>query len=147
MNNYVHGFCAPQRRTHPVAPLPLVSMLTPTTFERPLTVTRSASSTRTRPQMPRRPAQPPRVRHTVEIDIEEDYVSQLKRRMDDLGISQNALAKEMGLSPTQVSRWFVNNERRVTMLVETALHIERSILAILARREITTRGRKKHQPE
>ena len=63
--------------------------------------------------------------------------------MDELEISQNALAKEMGLSPTQVSRWFVNNERRVTMLVETALHIERSILAILARREIETRGRKK----
>lgn len=78
--------------------------------------------------------------HVIEIDINENYVSQLKRKMDEFGISQNALAYELGLSPTQVSRWFVVNDRRVTMLVETALLIERSILKILARRELEQRG-------
>jgi transcriptional regulator with XRE-family HTH domain len=66
----------------------------------------------------------------VEIDLNEDYVTQLKRRMDEAGVSQNALAKEIGLTPSQVSRWFTQGERRVDMLVPTALLIERALLSI-----------------
>jgi transcriptional regulator with XRE-family HTH domain len=66
----------------------------------------------------------------VEIDLNEDYIVQLKRRMGEAGISQNALARELKLTASQVSRWFTHGERRVDMLVPTALMIERALLSI-----------------
>lgn len=104
---------------------------------------RKTTSQRTATPMPSRRRTP--TRHIVEIDIEEDYITQLKRRMDEMGVSQNALARAMGLSPTQVSRWFTNTDRRVTMLVETALHIERALLAIMAERAPEHGAGKKHK--
>jgi transcriptional regulator with XRE-family HTH domain len=44
------------------------------------------------------------------------------------GASQNALAKEMGVSPTYVSRWFTRNvKRRVIPELATVQRIEEAM--------------------
>lgn len=56
-----------------------------------------------------------------------EYIEDLSRRMDRAKISQNALAKELGKSPTQVSRWFTKNpDRRVKPELDTIQEIEKA---------------------
>ncbi len=57
-----------------------------------------------------------------------EYIPALMRRMRKLGISQNALAREMDRNPSQVSRWFTpNEERKVTPDLDTVIEIEEAI--------------------
>lgn len=73
----------------------------------------------------------------VEIKLQgsKEYIADLKRRMDKLKISQNALAREMGKNPTQVSRWFTDNEeRRVVPEVDTMVKIEEALEKLRKRR-------------
>lgn len=40
------------------------------------------------------------------------YIEELSKRMARDGVSQAALAREMGISATQATRWFTTNEKR-----------------------------------
>jgi transcriptional regulator with XRE-family HTH domain len=40
------------------------------------------------------------------------YIDELAKRMSKAGISQAALGREMGVSATQVTRWFTENPER-----------------------------------
>lgn len=78
------------------------------------------------------------VKHRIEIVIGKkgEYVKDLKKRMDALHISQGELARTMKLSPTQVSRWFTDNEARlVRPSIETAYDIETALLKIQEKRK------------
>lgn len=74
------------------------------------------------------------MRHVIEIELDGEYIPQLKARMDAAGVSQNALAEEMGRSASQVSRWFTESERRVDMTMNTAMEVERALIRILDKR-------------
>jgi hypothetical protein len=66
--------------------------------------------------------------------ITEDYLGQLTRRMKEHGISQNALAREMGINPSQASRWFTSNTaRRVMPELSTIQRIEKALESIITR--------------
>lgn len=57
-----------------------------------------------------------------------EYITDLKGRLEKYKISQNALAREMGKNPTQVSRWFTDNpERRVVPELDTIQAIEAAV--------------------
>lgn len=58
----------------------------------------------------------------------KQYIVDLKGRMERYKVSQNALAREMGKNPTQVSRWFTDNEaRRVVPELDTIQLIEAAL--------------------
>jgi hypothetical protein len=67
-------------------------------------------------------------------DIGASYLEQLTGRMKQHGISQNALAKEMGVSPTQATRWFTNNpKRKVLPELGTIQRIAEAMQRLIAR--------------
>jgi len=43
---------------------------------------------------------------TINVGGRESYTADLKKRLKKHHISQNQLAKEMGVAPTVLSRWF-----------------------------------------
>lgn len=64
----------------------------------------------------------------VKLQIGEGYIPDLMARMKRWDISQNALAREMGKNPSQVSRWFTPNlARRVTPEMNTVVEIEAAV--------------------
>lgn len=76
--------------------------------------------------------------HEVEVVLRlrrgSGYVPDLIRRMKKNRVSQNALAREMGRNPSQVSRWFTpNEERRVTPDLDTVVEIEQALHRLIAR--------------
>lgn len=84
-----------------------------------------------------------RVRHVIQITVgKNEYVKDLKARMLAAKISQNMLADAMGLTPSQVSRWFTPNKARsVTPSMETVAKIEEALVNIQKKRE--REGKKK----
>ena len=65
----------------------------------------------------------------------EGYIPDLVSRMKKAGISQAGLAREMGVSPTQASRWFTTNpDRRVSPELATIEKIEEAMIRLLARK-------------
>jgi hypothetical protein len=62
------------------------------------------------------------------------YIAGLLTRMNKHKISQNALARELGKDPSQVSRWFTPNpDRRVVPGLETVVEIEEAMTKLVAR--------------
>jgi predicted transcriptional regulator len=63
------------------------------------------------------------------------YIEGLLKRMNKYRISQNAIARELGKDPSQVSRWFTTNpDRRVEPELKTVAMIEEAMLKLVARR-------------
>lgn len=64
----------------------------------------------------------------IKLQLGEGYIPDLVARMEKYRISQNALAREMGKNPSQVSRWFTPNlARRVMPEMETVIKIEEAV--------------------
>lgn len=64
----------------------------------------------------------------VTLQLNKSYTEELAKRLKKLGVSQAALAREMGASATQVTRWFTKNEkRRVMPELETVRRIEQAM--------------------
>jgi predicted transcriptional regulator len=73
---------------------------------------------------------------TVTIQTGKGYIPDLKARMKKWHISQNALAREMGINPSQASRWFTPNPaRQVTPELETVQRIEEAMAKLVRRRQ------------
>jgi transcriptional regulator with XRE-family HTH domain len=71
----------------------------------------------------------------VTIQLGSGYVEDLAKRMKKHKISQAALARELGLGPSQVTRWFTKNPaRKVTPQLSTAERIEEAMLRLQRRR-------------
>lgn len=78
------------------------------------------------------------VRYVFEVVIGKkfEYVKDLKKRMTALDISQGALARELKLTASQVSRWFTDNkERRVEPSMQTVAEIEVALVKIQEKRK------------
>jgi transcriptional regulator with XRE-family HTH domain len=70
----------------------------------------------------------------VKVQASEQYIADLKRRMEKYKISQNALARQLEKNPAQVSRWFTDNpERKVKPTWDTMKLIEEG-MAVLERK-------------
>lgn len=66
----------------------------------------------------------------ITIEIDEDYIEQLKRRLDEYRISHGALARQSGISETQLSRWFNTGIRpRLSSIVK----IEKAVAELRAK--------------
>jgi predicted transcriptional regulator len=73
---------------------------------------------------------------TVSFQTGKGYIPDLKARMKKWHISQNALAREMGVNPSQASRWFTENpKRQVTPQLATVERIEEAMLKLIRRRQ------------
>lgn len=73
---------------------------------------------------------------TVTLQLGKGYIPDLKSRMKKYGISQNALAREMNINPSQASRWFTTNpDRQVTPELNTVQRIEEAMAALIKRRK------------
>jgi hypothetical protein len=71
----------------------------------------------------------------VTLVLGEGYMPDLIKRMKREGISQNALAREMGANPSQVSRWFTTNpDRKVLPELTTVDRIEEAMVRLIARK-------------
>lgn len=71
----------------------------------------------------------------VTLVLGEGYIPDLVARMKKAGISQNALARELGAQPSQVSRWFTKNpERKVSPELATVERIEEAMVRLVARK-------------
>lgn len=64
---------------------------------------------------------------TITLDASGDYTADLRRRLQMYGISQGALAREMGIAASQLSRW-MNTELQPR--IGSVLRIERAIIEI-----------------
>ena len=67
----------------------------------------------------------------IEIDENGSYTEPLKRRLADYNISHGQLARESGIAPTQLSRWF---NRDMEPQIASIFTIEQAVEAILERR-------------
>lgn len=79
-----------------------------------------------------------RVRYVFEVVVGKKYVyvKDLKKRMAALNISQGALARELKLTASQVSRWFTANAaRRVEPSMQTVAEIEVALMKIQEKRK------------
>lgn len=73
---------------------------------------------------------------TVTLNLGKGYIPDLKARMRKYGISQNGLAREMGINPSQASRWFTDNpDRQVTPELNTVQKIEEAMARLIKRRQ------------
>lgn len=73
----------------------------------------------------------------VMLQLGKNYISDVSKRMDKAKppISQNELARELDMDPSQVSRWFTKNEKRkVVPQMETAEKIENAMRRLEGRR-------------
>lgn len=71
----------------------------------------------------------------VRLQIGETYIEAVLKKMNKHKISQNALAREMGREPSQVSRWFTKNpNRHVKPTMETAVEIEKALEKLIRRK-------------
>lgn len=73
---------------------------------------------------------------TVTYTTGKGYIPDLKARMKKWQISQNALAREMEINPSQASRWFTTNpDRQVTPELKTVELIEEAMAKLIRRRQ------------
>lgn len=73
---------------------------------------------------------------TVTLQLGKGYIADLKTRMKRFKISQNALAREMGINPSQASRWFTTNpDRQVSPELATVERIETAMAVLVRRRQ------------
>lgn len=70
---------------------------------------------------------------TVTIHVGVNYVEELSKRLTTLDISHNALARQMDVAPSQVSRWF--NREGMTPSIKSIARIEQAIVEILEDRK------------
>lgn len=68
---------------------------------------------------------------SISIDVGGDYTGQLKRRLEQYGISLNELSRESEIDRAQIAKWM--NTKRQPHLKNIA-KIEQAIARILARR-------------
>jgi transcriptional regulator with XRE-family HTH domain len=68
------------------------------------------------------------------------FIELLKKRMARYGISQNVLAREMGKTPPEISRWFTKNPaRRVDPSLDTIEHIYKAMVRLTRRRKVQSK--------
>ena len=73
---------------------------------------------------------------TVTIKTGTGYIPDLKARMKKYHISQNALAREMGINPSQAWRWFTEDpKRQVVPELTTVERIEDAMAKLVRRRQ------------
>lgn len=82
---------------------------------------------------------PSRRQITVTIPVGGDYVKLLSKRLSEMEISHNALARQMGVAPSQVSRWF--NRPNMTPSLQSIARIEQAIFEITSSREKSKKRR------
>jgi transcriptional regulator with XRE-family HTH domain len=70
---------------------------------------------------------------TVTIPVGGNYVEELSKRLTLLDISHNALARQMGVAPSQVSRWF--NRDGMSPSMKSIARIEQAVHEILEERK------------
>lgn len=71
----------------------------------------------------------------ITLQLGKGYIEDLIKRMKRHKISQNALAREMGKDPSQVSRWFTPNvKRKVAPELATVEEIEEAMIKLIRRR-------------
>lgn len=81
---------------------------------------------------------------TINISLNpgEDYAGNLERRLEEYGISKAELARELQVTPPELSRYFSKDpERRVQPRADTVVQIETAVLAI--RRKLRRASRRK----
>lgn len=66
----------------------------------------------------------------INVAVGENYVIELKKRIDKYGISQGQLSRESGIAATQLSRMFLHN---MMPRMDNVAKIERAILEIRKR--------------
>lgn len=75
----------------------------------------------------------------IPVTIGEDYQTTLARRLDEYGITRRALAAEMQLDPTSLSRWLrrpsAYTGKGISIGMDNVVKIETAIVKILERRE------------
>ena len=73
---------------------------------------------------------------TAKLHVVSGFMDYVSGRMDDARISQNELARELDMDPSQVSRWFTTNpERKVSPNLATATKIEEALNRLLKGRK------------
>jgi predicted transcriptional regulator len=71
------------------------------------------------------------------VSIGDDYTAELKRRLEKYDIGYGELAREMGTTTSQISRW-MNSD--IQPQLRNVTRIERAIVAIRARKAQRKRG-------
>jgi predicted transcriptional regulator len=78
-------------------------------------------------------------RIVINVAIGENYMEELRGRLHKYEISQGELAREMGVPPTQLTRWFNTKSEATGKPMEPRLDnvrkIEFALLEILKRRK------------
>lgn len=71
----------------------------------------------------------------VRLQPGPSFMEEISKLMNKNKISQAALAAEMGITPSQVTRWFTKNpERRISPSMKSAGAIETALAKLIARR-------------
>jgi transcriptional regulator with XRE-family HTH domain len=68
----------------------------------------------------------------VTITVGPGYIDELKQRLEKYKIGRNELAREMGIAPTQISRWMNRKNDDGTNMVPNMKNIEKIEMAIYA---------------
>lgn len=63
----------------------------------------------------------------ITVRITKDYLVELEKRLKEYGISQNGLAKEMGLPATDINRMF---RKHVMPRMDKVVEIEQAIVKL-----------------
>lgn len=90
----------------------------------------------------------PRRRKTIIIPVTvgEDYQKGLIRRLEEYGILRKEIAEEIGVDPTQFSRWLVRSSpdtgKPISIGIENVVKIEQAIIKI---REERAKEKKKQK--
>lgn len=79
----------------------------------------------------------PRRRIVIPIEIGEDYQTGLLRRLEQYGITQREVAREMGIDETQFSRWVArpsaDTGKPMAIRMDNVVKIEMAIIKIRER--------------
>jgi predicted transcriptional regulator len=75
----------------------------------------------------------------IDIDVDEGYQDGLLKRLDQYGIKQYEVADEMGVTPSQFSRWVARPSEYtgnpMSIRLDNVVKIEKAVLAIRLRKE------------
>ena len=75
----------------------------------------------------------------IDIDVDEGYQVGLLKRLESYGIKQYQVADEMGVTPSQFSRWVARDSEYTgkpwSIRLDNVVKIEKAILAIRLRKE------------